>query len=42
MKFSICVWNFDNFSEYFEKKVEPHSLRIYEIINYEKRGYLNI
>ena len=28
--------------EHFEKKFEPHRLSISEIINSERRGYLNI
>ena len=27
--------------EHFEKEVEPHSFRLYEIIHSEKRGYQN-
>ena len=32
------AWNLEN----FQKKDEPHSLTISEIIDAEKRGYLNV
>ena len=33
-----CAWNLEN----FPKKDEHHSLIIFEIIDAEKRGYLNV
>ena len=36
--FLKCAWN----SEHFQKKDEYPSLIIYEIIDAERRGYLNV
>ena len=36
--FLKCVWNL----EHFQKKDEYSSLIIYEIIDAERRGYLNV
>ena len=36
--FLKCAWNL----EYFQKKDEYSSLIIYEIIDAERRGYLNV
>ena len=33
---------FCRFFEHFKEKNQPHALQISEIIDFEKRGYLNI
>ena len=38
MEFLKCAWNL----EHFPKKVEFSSLIIFEIVDAERRGYLNV
>ena len=40
-EFFFRSWNLDKTFLWFEKKIEPHSLNIFGIIDSEKQGYLN-